>query len=79
MDRRVYLTEEEARTDRLRRNEQIKAFATITAQFGAALLGAAAVRIYGKMTVEIAVCFWILVGSVLIWFTMWSLGKLEAD
>ena len=79
MRNRVYLTEAEAKTDRLRRNEQIKAFSTITGQFGAALLGAAAVKIYDKMTVDWAAAFWIFAGCVLIWVTMWSLGKLEAD
>lgn len=79
MRNRVYETEEEARTDRLRRNEQIKAFATITGQFGAALLGASAVEIYAKLAVENAVILWILAGSSLIWLTMWSLSKLEAD
>jgi hypothetical protein len=74
-----YLSEEEARTDRLRRNEQIKAFATIAGQLGTALFAAAAVRIYGSMILEPAAAFWILVSFVLIWVTMWSLGKLEAE
>jgi hypothetical protein len=76
---RVYLTEEEARHDRLRRNEKIKASATIASQFGAALIAAAAVRIYDELSLDKAAAFWILVGSVLICFTMWSLGKLEAE
>ena len=81
---RVYETDEAAeRTDRLRRNEQIKAIATILGQFGAALLGAAVVEIYSKLTaeknVEKAVILWIFSGSLLIWLTIWSLGKLEAE
>lgn len=74
-----YMTEEEARSDRLRRNEKIKAFATVTGQLGTALFAAAAVRIYTKAAVEPAAAFWIVVSFVLIWVTMWSLGKLEAD
>lgn len=76
---REYLSEAEARTDSLRRNEKIKAFATITGQLGTVLFGAAAVRIYDKVTIEGATAFWIVVSFVLIWVTMWSLGKLEAE
>jgi len=61
-----YMTEEEARTDRLRRNEQIKALATITGQIGTALFAAAAVRIYGQMNIEPAAAFWIVVSFVLV-------------
>lgn len=76
---RQYLTEAEARSDNLRRNEKIKAFSTITGQLGTALFAAAAVRIYGKMALEGASAFWIVVSFVLIWVTMWSLGKLEVE
>lgn len=73
------MTEEEARSDRLRRNEKIKALATISGQLGTALFAAAAVRIYDKSKLEAASAFWILVSFVLIWVTMWSLGKLESE
>lgn len=76
---RHYMTDQEARTDRLRRSEKIKTLATITGQLGTALFAAAAVRIYDKMTLELATFFWIVVSFVLIWVTMWSLGKLEAE
>jgi hypothetical protein len=76
---RKYLTEAQARTDNVRRNEKIKAFATITGQLWTALFAAAAVRIYDRMAIEGATAFWIVVSFVLIWVTMWSLGKLEVE
>jgi hypothetical protein len=76
---RLYLTEQDVRSERLRSNEQIKAFATILGQFGAALIGASAVRIYDELSLDSAAFFWLFVACVLIWLMMWSLGKLEAD
>lgn len=73
------MTEQEVRSDRLRRNEQIKTISTITGQLGTALFAAAAVRIYDKMNVEGASAFWIFVSFVLIWVTLRALGELEAE
>lgn len=77
--RRHYMTEQEVRSDRLRRNEQIKTIATITGQLGTALFAAAVVRIYDKMKLEGATSFWIFVSFVLIWVTLRSLRELEAE
>ncbi len=63
----------------IRANERLKGWSNLLFNLGGALLGAAAVRLYGLMTIDFSVALWSILSAGLIWLAYLVLGLLQSE
>jgi hypothetical protein len=63
----------------LRLNERVKAVSNLFFNLGGALLGATAVRLNDRLTIDLPSALWLVGSAFLTWIAYMALGQLQSE